>query len=362
MGPLFRFLDRSPCPAPGSRRWIGLRLFAILTLAALLSAQNELEQGLAAYKSGDYATALREFRIAAEAGEPTAMFSLGFMYLRGEGVAEDPKEAAHWLGLAAERGIAPAQHSLALLYYEGRGVEKNSTVAANYFESAALQGLGDAQYNLGVLYSHGDGVRQDWALAQFWHRKAAEQGVTDAQVALGVMAAKGQGVPRDYQEAARWFGQAATSGNQRAQRILETAFDEHPAPEARKPAPDTSEAEETPSVPANPTSPSPPPSESSEPEDTEKPFWENVPPVLSEQAFRDLQGRAVTGEPEALVALAWQYLHGVSTQANLVRSYVWAVTAERRGSRDGARLARAVYARMNETQRAAARAVLAGRD
>ncbi len=336
--------------AASLRRQLLLRpvLLACL-LTGFAYGQTELEQGLAAYKRGDHAAALQQFRVAAEAGEATAMFSLGFMYLQGEGVAEDPKEAAQWLRLAAERGIAPAQHSLALLYYEGRGVEKNSSVAANYFESAALQGLGDAQYNLGVLYSHGDGVRQDWALARFWHQKAAEQGVTDAQVALGVMAARGQGTPRNYQEAARWFGKAAEAGNARARYSLETAFDLRPAPDTPQPAaqPEGEDAHR----PVSETAASQAASE-------EKPFWEEPPPILSASTFRDLQGRAVAGDVEALIALSWQYLHGVSTQASLVRSYVWATTAERRGSETGGRMARAVYERMSDLQRAAARSVL----
>jgi TPR repeat protein len=329
-------------------------LLGILFVAAAFG-QTALEQGLAAYKQRDFATALRQFRIAAEAGDPTAMFSLGFMYLQGEGVPQDPKEAAHWLSLAAERGVAPAQHSLALLYYEGRGVEKNSAVAANYFESAALQGLADAQYNLGVLYSHGDGVRQDWALARFWHEKAAEQGMTDAQVALGVMAARGQGVPRDYEAAARWFGKAAAAGNQKARQALETAFDSHPALYTED---SQGEGNQTTAPLAAPQPEAPSPGDTQKEAPAEKPFWEDPPPLLSASSFRELQGRAVAGNVDALIALSWQYLHGVSTQASLVRSYVWAVTAERRGSEIAGRMARFIYSRMSDLQRAAARSIL----
>lgn len=357
MARLSRFFDRwrlsTASILPGLS--LCLVLFGVLANGTAF-AQTEVERGVAAYKDGDFATALRAFRIAAEAGDAAAMFSLGFMYLQGEGVAKDPQEAAHWLALAAERGVAPAQHSLALLYYEGRGVEKNSAVAANYFESAALQGLGNAQYNLGVLYSHGDGVRQDWALARFWHEKAAAQGVTDAQVALGVMAARGQGLPQDYKAAARWFGKAAAAGNERARQVLETAFDLHPAPDISNRAGDRKPmTTKSPSVPAPATARD---SDAEAPAPSEKPFWEDPPPLLSERSFRDLQGRAVAGEVEALIALSWQYLHGVSTQPSLVRSYVWAVTAERRGSDTAGRMARAVYQRMSDLQRAAARSIL----
>ena len=37
------------------------------------------------------------------------------MYLAGEGVAEDPEQARHWLELAAAQGHTDAQEQLALL-------------------------------------------------------------------------------------------------------------------------------------------------------------------------------------------------------------------------------------------------------
>jgi len=230
-----------------------------------------------------------------------------------------------------------------------------------------------------VLYSHGDGVRQDWSLAQFWHRKAAEQGVTDAQVALGVMAANGQGVPRDYPEAARWFGLAASRGNAKARQVLETAFGTNPVAEETTatvpaPLPATVISGGVPSaLPSAPPMVGPVPSPTSKTagmasqsadsqSELSEQFWEEPPPRLSEPSFRELQGRAVSGDPIALVSLSWQYLYGVSTQASLVRSYVWAKIAERRGSVYGARLAEAVHQRMSPTQKAVAKELLERRN
>lgn len=376
------FCSSEHCECPARRSalttWTRLVLaLVVTTLLAVLPLYANLEDALQAYRRGDYGAAIRLFRVAAEAGEETAMFSLGFMYLRGEGVPVDAAEAAHWLRLAAERGVAPAQHSLALLYYEGRGVERNTAVAANYFESAALQGLADAQYNLGVLYSRGDGVRQDWALAQFWHRKAADQGVTDAQLALGTMLANGHGVERDYLEASRWFGKAAADGNQRARRIMETGFSDlsaagtgaaaPPLPREPPTPPDALAASQTPAraAPAEPPPVTAPtkhtstatPGESRAGE-VDASSWERPPKKLTADSFRDLQSRAVSGDISAQVELSWQYLHGVSAPQNLVRSYVWAVRAERKGSPAGAQLAAVVLRRMSATQRAAATTIL----
>ncbi len=322
----------------------------IFAFVAALSLHAGVEEGLAAYRAGNFAVAIQEFRTAAENGNSTAQVSLGFMYLRGHGVVEDLAQAVHWLQLAAEQGVAPAQHSLALLYYEGRGVDRNSAIAANYFESAALQGLADAQFNLGVLNSRGDGVRQDDTLARFWYLKAAKQGVSDAQLALGLMYAQGQGGPADSGQAARWLGMAATAGNLRAQRLLESAFRAHPSESVvvkktiPTPPPD--------SAPTDATIPEPP---------TQRPpllSWKHPPAPISDKAFRNIQGRAAAGDAEAQFHLARHYMHGVSAPESPVRSYVWAERSARNGYPLARPLAEALHARLSRRQRSAARSML----
>ncbi|MBR4985961.1 MAG: sel1 repeat family protein, partial [Proteobacteria bacterium] len=79
---------------------------------------------------------------------------------------------------------ANAQYSLGLLYQKGEGVAQDKAQAAEWYRKAAEQGLGVAQYSLGLLYQKGEGVAQDKAQAVEWIRKAAEQGYSDAVVAL----------------------------------------------------------------------------------------------------------------------------------------------------------------------------------
>ncbi|MGY8937629.1 MAG: tetratricopeptide repeat protein, partial [Alphaproteobacteria bacterium] len=85
-----------------------------LTLAVLLgsagvSASAEFHKGVAAYKSGDYATALREWEPLAEQGNAGAQSNLGYMHSKGHGVPQDYKLAVKWYTLAAEQGDASAQ-------------------------------------------------------------------------------------------------------------------------------------------------------------------------------------------------------------------------------------------------------------
>jgi len=100
-----------------------LTLTICLTLAVLLGSLvtgcgsdsdsgADFDKGVAAYESGDYATALREFRPLAEQGHANAQFHMGVTYAEGVGVPKDYKTAMKWFTLAAEQGNASAQVSM----------------------------------------------------------------------------------------------------------------------------------------------------------------------------------------------------------------------------------------------------------
>jgi hypothetical protein len=95
------------------------RLTAILclTLAVLLGSVGvswsaDFQKGWTAYQSGDYATALREWKPLAERGDAVAQSRLGEMYRKGNGVPQDDKTAVKWWRLAAEQGYARARDNL----------------------------------------------------------------------------------------------------------------------------------------------------------------------------------------------------------------------------------------------------------
>lgn len=75
----------------------------IFFLVSTAGAQD-LKKGLKAYKRGDYATALEEWRPLAEAGHAGAQYNLGFNYVQGKGVAKDLVQAYFWFELAARQG------------------------------------------------------------------------------------------------------------------------------------------------------------------------------------------------------------------------------------------------------------------
>ncbi len=137
--------------------------------------------GLAAYRSGDYATALRVWRPLAEYGQVQPQHNLGLMSLRGEGVPTEDTEAEKWTRRAAEQGHALGQNNLGWMYQNGRGVPRDYGMAAKWYRMAAEQNQALAQTNLGDLYRWGQGVLQDNAYAHMWFSLAAAQGNESAR-------------------------------------------------------------------------------------------------------------------------------------------------------------------------------------
>jgi uncharacterized protein len=126
---------------------------AVLLGSAGMSASADFAKGMTAFKSGDYATALREFRPLAEQGHAKSQFNLGWMYEKGQGVPKNDKTAMKWYKLAAKQGVAFAQFNLGWMYDQGQGVPKNHKTAVKWYRLAAEQGWRDAQYRLNKIKS-----------------------------------------------------------------------------------------------------------------------------------------------------------------------------------------------------------------
>ena len=120
-----------------------------LTIAVLLGSTGvswsaDFQKGTAAYKRGDYATALREWEPLAKDGNSSAQFNLGQMYKKGLGVSQNYETAVKWYTLAAEQGHADAQNNLGLMYKNGLGVPQDKVYAYMWWTIAASSGDKDA--------------------------------------------------------------------------------------------------------------------------------------------------------------------------------------------------------------------------
>ena len=156
-----------------------IALAFLMTLSLPVSAQD-FQKGLAAYEAGDYASALKEWKPLAEAGDAAVQLNLGYMYDNGRGVPQDYARAVRWYRLASEQGDADAQYNLGIMYMNGYGVLQDYAEAAKWYRLAAGQGDADAQYNLGMMYQLGDGVLQDNVMAHMWYNIASANGISKA--------------------------------------------------------------------------------------------------------------------------------------------------------------------------------------
>ena len=80
-----------------------------LTLAVLLGSAGiswsaDFQKAYAAWESGDYATALREWTLLAEQGDASAQYNLGVMYANGLGTPENFIRAHMWWNIAVSQG------------------------------------------------------------------------------------------------------------------------------------------------------------------------------------------------------------------------------------------------------------------
>jgi clan AA aspartic protease (TIGR02281 family) len=118
-----------------------------------------LEDGYAAYESGDYPAALQLFWKMAAQGNAEAEYNVGFLYESGRGPAQNYREAIDWHRLAAAQGHAAAQTHLGLMYANGRGVLKDDKEAVRWLQLAAAQGYTEAKQALTQL-QQGHGIPQ----------------------------------------------------------------------------------------------------------------------------------------------------------------------------------------------------------
>ncbi|OJW67028.1 MAG: hypothetical protein BGO68_00425 [Candidatus Amoebophilus sp. 36-38] len=131
----------------------------------------------------DYEKAAKWYAIAAEAGSLEAKYNLAWMYqksfIRKE---EDGLKVA--IGLyqeAAKEDYPGALYELGKLHQKGEGVEKNEKVAVQYFEKAAKLGNAGAQFEMGRIREN-EGKDEE---ARLLYQEAASQNCPDAFFTLG---------------------------------------------------------------------------------------------------------------------------------------------------------------------------------
>ena len=175
----------------------GRPIFFRFTIALALSIVSlatpiwaDFKAGEKAYRSGDYATALREWQPLAKQGQAAAQYHLGLLYANGQGVPKDDAQARQWYEKAAVQEHAEAQANLGSLYDYARGGPQDFKMAVRWYRRSAEQGNDLAQRRLGLLYERGDGVQKDYVQAYMWYKLGAANGGKSGAIMRDELAAR----------------------------------------------------------------------------------------------------------------------------------------------------------------------------
>ena len=142
--------------------------------------------GINAYNSGDYATAFKLLKSAADSGDSDAEVNLGYMYARGQAVAEDQAEAMRLYRLSADKGNGEGMNAIAYKYEFGTGVPVDMKMAVEWFCRAIDIGDPRAMNNLAILHARGQGgVDYDLNEARSLWRQSAALGHANGMFNLG---------------------------------------------------------------------------------------------------------------------------------------------------------------------------------
>jgi len=186
-----------------------LRIAAGLALAigmASIASADALQDGAAAFATGDTASAMRLLMPLALAGDPIAGCMVQVMDDRALGRVAYDADGMSATCIAAARGSASALFDLAGNYRTGLVLEQDAAKAAVLYARAADQGLPVAQKVLGDLYADGAGVKRDFATACRWWGRAARQGESsEAERNTGKCYLTGTGVAQSDLEALTWW-------------------------------------------------------------------------------------------------------------------------------------------------------------
>ena len=101
---------------------------------------TSFNEGLSAFKNGDFKKAFEHWYPLAEEGNAESQNRLGYLYEHGKGVKRDYKKAVKWYLKAAEKNEPAAQFNLGVMYRKGHGVKKDDKLARTWYEKAAKQG------------------------------------------------------------------------------------------------------------------------------------------------------------------------------------------------------------------------------
>lgn len=118
-----------------SRSFLSLLAFSLVILNG--PAVAGVVDGRAAILKGDFPRAFKEFKEAADKGNPLAMAPVAVMLHFGQGVKQDLKQAFSWYRKAAEKGYEAGMANVGIMYYKGAGTKQDDVKAYAWLDLAS---------------------------------------------------------------------------------------------------------------------------------------------------------------------------------------------------------------------------------
>ena len=150
-----------------------------------------IREGLDFYDKGNYANALKRWKLASEVGSREADFLLGFLY---DGVLQNDKKALLFFTKAASSGHIQAQINVGLKYEKGEGTNIDKKKALQWYSKAAFNQNDIAQFRLASLLQEEFGKFKE---SHFWFSKSAQLGNPEAHLALATNFILGRGAEKN---------------------------------------------------------------------------------------------------------------------------------------------------------------------
>lgn len=143
-------------------------------------SRNILNQAIAHYQAGEFQAALPLLQKSAALGNLKAPRYIGLTYLNGQGLPHDPAQAFAQFQAAANQGDITSQYWLGYLYQHGIGTTQDYTPKPCIgIRLSAVRGdhiSAPAMLALGKIYANGLGVTANPATAASWYSQAIAAG------------------------------------------------------------------------------------------------------------------------------------------------------------------------------------------
>lgn len=144
-----------------------ISLFLILFLSAVLTITTIYSRNISNNLDGP---TLSELTQSAQRGDPKSQYTLGKIYLDGQGVTANITESVKWFERAAKQGHTDSQYYMGLYY---RSEEKYKE-ALSWLEKAALNNHAESNTYAGLLYLTGKGTAVDKKKAVSFFKKGSD--------------------------------------------------------------------------------------------------------------------------------------------------------------------------------------------